>query len=182
MFATFAKTVVTNKAALGLGAATTLAVGTCTMRAPMAPSILRKTRVLLPGIPRTTPIPQTSNTPISRPRTLAPSCHAPCPYFPSPPPPITTQARVYRTPPRRPIASKFTHATPLPPALPHAFSHFPPHPLLPRSNPSSSSSSSSSCSGEDHIPSMDIGWAQHGALQSFDYSAVRRGFQVSPES
>jgi ubiquinol-cytochrome c reductase cytochrome c1 subunit len=31
---------------------------------------------------------------------------------------------------------------------------------------------------EDHIPSLDYGWSHHGALASFDYAAVRRGFQV----
>ena len=34
------------------------------------------------------------------------------------------------------------------------------------------------CSGEDHIPSLDYGWSHHGALASFDYAAIRRGFQV----
>jgi len=38
-------------------------------------------------------------------------------------------------------------------------------------------SSSSKCS-DDHIPSLDYGWSHHGALASFDYKAVRRGFQV----
>ena len=33
-------------------------------------------------------------------------------------------------------------------------------------------------SGEDHIPSLDIGWNHHGAMQSFDTAAIRRGFQV----
>lgn len=33
-------------------------------------------------------------------------------------------------------------------------------------------------SGEDHIPSLDIGWSHHGAMQSFDTAAIRRGFQV----
>lgn len=36
----------------------------------------------------------------------------------------------------------------------------------------------SKCSGEDHIPSLDYGWSHHGALASFDYAAIRRGFQV----
>eukprot|EP01036_Dinobryon_divergens_P024995 gene24995-33499_t len=36
----------------------------------------------------------------------------------------------------------------------------------------------SDCSGEDHIPSLDYGWSHHGALSSFDYKSVRRGFQV----
>ena len=40
------------------------------------------------------------------------------------------------------------------------------------------STSSAKCSGEDHIPSLDYGWSHHGALASFDYSSVRRGFQV----
>lgn len=31
---------------------------------------------------------------------------------------------------------------------------------------------------EDHIPSLDYGWTHHGALASFDYKSVRRGFQV----
>lgn len=31
---------------------------------------------------------------------------------------------------------------------------------------------------EDHIPSLDYGWSHHGALQSFDYASIRRGFQV----
>lgn len=34
------------------------------------------------------------------------------------------------------------------------------------------------CSGEDHIPSLDYGWNHHGALASFDYGSIRRGFQV----
>lgn len=34
------------------------------------------------------------------------------------------------------------------------------------------------CSGEDHIESMDLGWSHHGALASYDYAAIRRGFQV----
>mgnify|MGYP000728269271 CR=1 FL=1 len=41
-----------------------------------------------------------------------------------------------------------------------------------------SMSNKTECSGEDHIPSLDLGWSHHGALQAFDYSAVRRGFQV----
>jgi ubiquinol-cytochrome c reductase cytochrome c1 subunit len=40
------------------------------------------------------------------------------------------------------------------------------------------SSSSTKCSGEDHIPSLDYGWSHHGALASFDYGSIRRGFQV----
>ena len=36
----------------------------------------------------------------------------------------------------------------------------------------------SSCSGEDHIPSLDFGWSHHGALASYDYASIRRGFQV----
>lgn len=35
-----------------------------------------------------------------------------------------------------------------------------------------------SCSGEDHIPSLDYKWSHHGALSSFDYASIRRGFQV----
>jgi ubiquinol-cytochrome c reductase cytochrome c1 subunit len=31
---------------------------------------------------------------------------------------------------------------------------------------------------EDHIPSLDLGWSHHGALASFDYKSIRRGFQV----
>lgn len=34
------------------------------------------------------------------------------------------------------------------------------------------------CSGEDHIPALDYGWAHSGALASYDYASVRRGFQV----
>jgi len=34
------------------------------------------------------------------------------------------------------------------------------------------------CSGEDHIQSLDYGWSHHGALSSYDYASVRRGFQV----
>jgi len=34
------------------------------------------------------------------------------------------------------------------------------------------------CSGEDHIPSLDLGWSHHGALASYDYASIRRGFQV----
>ena len=40
------------------------------------------------------------------------------------------------------------------------------------------STSSAKCSGEDHIPSLDYGWSHHGALASFDYASIRRGFQV----
>lgn len=40
------------------------------------------------------------------------------------------------------------------------------------------SNSSAKCSGEDHIPSLDYGWSHHGALASFDYASIRRGFQV----
>lgn len=36
----------------------------------------------------------------------------------------------------------------------------------------------SDCSGEDHIPSLDYGWSHHGALASYDYKSIRRGFQV----
>ena len=35
----------------------------------------------------------------------------------------------------------------------------------------------SNCS-DDHIPSLDYGWSHHGALASFDYASIRRGFQV----
>ena len=31
---------------------------------------------------------------------------------------------------------------------------------------------------EDHVPTSDYGWSHHGALASFDYASVRRGFQV----
>lgn len=31
---------------------------------------------------------------------------------------------------------------------------------------------------EDHVPSLDYGWSHHGAMSSFDYASVRRGFQV----
>lgn len=31
---------------------------------------------------------------------------------------------------------------------------------------------------EDHIPSLDYGWSHHGALASYDYASIRRGFQV----
>jgi len=34
------------------------------------------------------------------------------------------------------------------------------------------------CSGEDHIPSLDLGWSHHGAMASYDYASIRRGFQV----
>lgn len=37
---------------------------------------------------------------------------------------------------------------------------------------------STECSGEDHIPSLDYGWSHHGAMASFDYASIRRGFQV----
>ena len=37
---------------------------------------------------------------------------------------------------------------------------------------------STKCSGEDHIPSLNYGWSHHGALASFDYASIRRGFQV----
>lgn len=36
----------------------------------------------------------------------------------------------------------------------------------------------SKCSGEDHVPSPNFKWAHHGALASFDYASIRRGFQV----
>ena len=42
----------------------------------------------------------------------------------------------------------------------------------------SSTASSAKCSGEDHIPSLDYGWSHHGALASYDYGSIRRGFQV----
>lgn len=31
---------------------------------------------------------------------------------------------------------------------------------------------------EDHIPALDYGWSHHGALASYDYASIRRGFQV----
>jgi len=31
---------------------------------------------------------------------------------------------------------------------------------------------------DDHIPSLDYGWSHHGALASYDYASIRRGFQV----
>ena len=40
------------------------------------------------------------------------------------------------------------------------------------------SSSTTKCSGEDHIPSLNFGWSHHGALASYDYNSIRRGFQV----
>lgn len=40
--------------------------------------------------------------------------------------------------------------------------------------------SKADCSA-DHVPSLDIGWSHHGALQSLDAKAVRRGFQVYTE-
>lgn len=39
------------------------------------------------------------------------------------------------------------------------------------------SSAPTKCS-EDHIPALDYGWSHHGALASYDYKSVRRGFQV----
>jgi ubiquinol-cytochrome c reductase cytochrome c1 subunit len=36
----------------------------------------------------------------------------------------------------------------------------------------------SECSGEDHIPALDYGWTHHGAMASYDYASIRRGFQV----
>ena len=35
----------------------------------------------------------------------------------------------------------------------------------------------SNCS-DDHIPALDYGWSHHGALASYDYASIRRGFQV----
>lgn len=40
------------------------------------------------------------------------------------------------------------------------------------------STQSAKCSGEDHIPSLDYGWAHSGPMASYDYASVRRGFQV----
>jgi len=31
---------------------------------------------------------------------------------------------------------------------------------------------------DDHIPALDYGWSHHGALASYDYASIRRGFQV----
>eukprot|EP01031_Cornospumella_fuschlensis_P028954 gene28954-34944_t len=31
---------------------------------------------------------------------------------------------------------------------------------------------------DDHVPAQDYGWSHHGALASYDYASVRRGFQV----
>ena len=42
----------------------------------------------------------------------------------------------------------------------------------------SSSQHNTKCSGEDHIPSLNFGWSHHGALASYDYNSIRRGFQV----
>ncbi len=39
-------------------------------------------------------------------------------------------------------------------------------------------STASFCSGEDHINPPNYGWSHDGALSSFDYASVRRGFQV----
>ena len=50
--------------------------------------------------------------------------------------------------------------------------------LVPISLSSVASLSTTKCSGEDHIPSLDYGWSHHGALASFDYGSIRRGFQV----
>lgn len=33
----------------------------------------------------------------------------------------------------------------------------------------------------DHVPSIDYGWSHHGLFSSYDYRAVRRGFQVYRE-
>jgi ubiquinol-cytochrome c reductase cytochrome c1 subunit len=38
--------------------------------------------------------------------------------------------------------------------------------------------SPSACSGEDHVDPPDYGWPHHGALKSYDYASIRRGFQV----
>lgn len=35
----------------------------------------------------------------------------------------------------------------------------------------------SRCS-DDHVPALDYGWTHHGALASYDYASIRRGFQV----
>lgn len=31
---------------------------------------------------------------------------------------------------------------------------------------------------DDHVPALDYGWTHHGALASYDYASIRRGFQV----
>lgn len=33
----------------------------------------------------------------------------------------------------------------------------------------------------DHVPSIDYGWSHHGLMASYDYAAIRRGFQVYRE-
>lgn len=38
--------------------------------------------------------------------------------------------------------------------------------------------SKAECSGEDHVPALDYGWPHHGAVASYDYASIRRGFQV----
>jgi len=38
-------------------------------------------------------------------------------------------------------------------------------------------SSTAQCS-DDHVPTEDYGWSHNGALSSYDYKSVRRGFQV----
>lgn len=38
-------------------------------------------------------------------------------------------------------------------------------------------STATKCS-DDHIPALDYGWPQSGALKSYDYKSIRRGFQV----
>jgi ubiquinol-cytochrome c reductase cytochrome c1 subunit len=40
------------------------------------------------------------------------------------------------------------------------------------------SAQAAKCSGEDHVPSLDYGWAHSGPMSSYDYASVRRGFQV----
>lgn len=44
-------------------------------------------------------------------------------------------------------------------------------------NQTANSQKTAECS-DDHIPSLDFGWSHHGALASYDYASVRRGFQV----
>ena len=36
---------------------------------------------------------------------------------------------------------------------------------------------SAKCS-DDHIPALNYGWSHHGAMASYDYASIRRGFQV----
>jgi len=40
------------------------------------------------------------------------------------------------------------------------------------------SSTPANCSGEDHVDPPQYTWPHHGALKSYDYASIRRGFQV----